>query len=350
MQQRRHTPARGHLAQEHHRQLVLVARGHRVVKEHGHLVLRGRDLIVLRLGSHAHLPQLLVELGHELRHPLADGGIILVLHLLPLGRTGAEERAPGVDQVAAATVELAVDEEVFLLQTDLCLDAARMRVAQAAQHAHRLTGENLLRAQQRRARVQRLARIRAEGRGDAQRNDAVGILADEGRRRAVPRGIAARLKRRAQAARREGRGVRLAADERLARELQQHAAVVRGQKRVLLFGRLAVHRLEPVRVVRGAALHRPLLHGRCNDLCDRGIQLRPFVDGPMQRTVDVLRQAHAHDLVGKYVLSKYVCEHFLALFHRWQLLRPFSSKSAFKNHFSPKILRFGDPLYHFTLL
>ena len=81
-----------------------------------------------------------------------------------------------------------------------------------------LRGHRLLRAQQRRLVVERLAGHRDEHRRDAQRV-AVGVLEDVRRAGDVPAGVAAGLERGPQAAVGEARRVGLALDERLAGEL-----------------------------------------------------------------------------------------------------------------------------------
>ena len=90
--------------------------------------------------------------------------------------------------------------------------------AEPPQDPQRLLAQRLLRAEQRDLVVQRLARVRDVGRRDGQR-DAVGLDLEEDRAGDVPGGVAARLERRPDAARRERRRVRLALDEVLAGEL-----------------------------------------------------------------------------------------------------------------------------------
>ena len=91
---------------------------------------------------------------------------------------------------------------------------------------------------------------------------------DERGARGVPRRIAARLEGGADAARRERRGVRFADDEVLAAELHDRFAVLQFQEGVVLFRGGAGHRQEPVRVVRGAAIHRPMTDAVRDLACD----------------------------------------------------------------------------------
>ena len=68
-----------------------------------------------RLDRNAQLEQLALDLEHEGQHALGNGAEIMVFELLALGRLGAEERAAGGEQVGTGEVEVAVDQEVFLL-------------------------------------------------------------------------------------------------------------------------------------------------------------------------------------------------------------------------------------------
>ena len=73
--------------------------------------------------------------------------------------------------------------------------------------------------------------------------------------------------------RRERGRVRLALDELLAGELGDRVAVAgRAVERVVLLGGGAGQRLEPVRVVGRAALHRPLAHRRGDGVGERGLE------------------------------------------------------------------------------
>ena len=107
----------------------------------------------------------------------------------------------------------------------------------------------------------------------------------------IPRRVAARLEGGAHAAGREARGVGLAPDQFLARELRDRLAVAgRRQKRVVLLGGDAGQRLEPVRVVRRAVLDRPVLHRRGHRVGDRRVERLAVRDRPPQRVIDRLGQ------------------------------------------------------------
>ncbi len=216
----------------------------------------------------------------------------MVLHLLALGRLGAEQGAAGVDQVGTAEIELPIDQEVFLLGAAGRDDALRAR-AEQLEDAHRLLRERFHRPQQRRLGVERLAGPADEGRRNDQRG-AVGRDQQPGRAGRIPRGVAAGLEGRAHAARREARRVGLALDQLLAAELGDGAAVAgRVQERIVLFRGDAGERLEPVRVVRRAVLDRPVLQRARDDVGDRRIDRLGVGDGAAQRAEHVLRQPGA---------------------------------------------------------
>ena len=137
-------------------------------------------------------------------------------------------------------------------------------------------------AQERDLVVERLAGERDVGRRDRER-DAVGLDLEEDRAGHVPGGVAAGLERRPDAARRERRRVGLALEQVPARELGDRRAVAgRAQERVVLLGRGAGHRHEPVRVVGGAVRHRPLLHAVGDRVDDRRVERLVALDRPAE--------------------------------------------------------------------
>ena len=126
-----------------HDELVLVAGGVGVGINGSHLVLGGGDLVVLRLGQHAELPQLLVQILHIGGDPRAERAEVMVVQLLPLGGLGAEQRAPAKAQIHALEKQLAIDEEIFLLRADLRRDLLHGFIAEKVQHAHRFAVHGL---------------------------------------------------------------------------------------------------------------------------------------------------------------------------------------------------------------
>ena len=75
-----------------HRQLILIARGVAVAVHGRHFVLAGGNLIVLGLGVDAELPELFVQVLHIGRHARANGAVVVIVQLLPLGRLRAKKR------------------------------------------------------------------------------------------------------------------------------------------------------------------------------------------------------------------------------------------------------------------
>ena len=83
----------------------------------GELMLGGSHLVVLGLGQHAQLPQLLIQIVHEGRHTGLDGTEVVVVQLLPLGGLGAEQRAAAEHQILPLRRYMAlVDEKILLLR------------------------------------------------------------------------------------------------------------------------------------------------------------------------------------------------------------------------------------------
>ena len=265
-------------------------------------MLRGSDLVVLGLGIDAELPELLIEILHECRNARLDAAEVVVIELLSLRRLCTKERAPGIDQILAAVIDIFVHEEILLLGADRRAHGGHVRVAEQVDHAQGLTVERLRAAQQRRLFIERLAAVGAERRRDAQ-----DVIFYKGIGRRIPRGIAARLKRCAQAAGREAGSIRLAADKLLAGKLHDHLTAAAGRdEAVVLLGGDTGHRLEPVREVRRALLDRPVLHGIGHDARCVVIETFALFHRRLHLPVGLLRQPLAHDCVVKYHRAKNV--------------------------------------------
>ena len=305
MQQADQPVAVGDLLHHLHRELVVVGGDVRGRKDRRHLVLAGRDLVVLRLGVYAQLPKLLVQIGHERLDARADRAKVVILQLLPLRAPRAQKRAAGENQVGALLIIFLVDQEILLLGANGRRHAADP-LAKERQHAAGLLADGLHRAQQRRFLIQNLARVRAERRRDAER-----VILDERIARRVPRGIAARLERRAQAARGEGRRIRLAPHQLLAGKLHDDRAIRAGRNEgIMLFCGDARHRLEPMGEVGRALLDGPVLHGVGHHARDLRVQCRALPHGLLERFIHVLGQSLLHNGLVKDHASKQL-GHFL---------------------------------------
>ena len=265
-------------------------------------MLRRGDFVVLGLGKDAKLPELLVEVFHEFRDPRLDGAKVMIVEFLSLRGLRAKERPAAEDEVLALVKHLAVNKEVFLLGADGGLDAFHVFVAKELQNAHRLLVDGLHRAQQRRFLVERLTAVRAERRRDAEH-----LVLQKRVGRGVPSGVAACLKRCAQAAGRKAGRIRLALDELFAGKLHNHAAVGRrGNKAIVLLGGNAGQRLEPVGKMRRAVLDCPVAHGLGYGIGHLIIQTHPFVNRLFEGLVDLGRKSCAHDSVVKHQTSEII--------------------------------------------
>ena len=107
------------------------------------LVLRRCDLVMLGLGKHAELPELLVELLHKRRDTRLYRSVVMVVKLLTLGRLSAEERAPCIHYILAFCVNALVYEKILLLGTDCCLYRGHVAVSEKPQYTQSLTVERL---------------------------------------------------------------------------------------------------------------------------------------------------------------------------------------------------------------
>ena len=279
VEQALHAVLLGDRLEGRHQQLLVVGGLVGALEHRRDLELAGSDLVVPGLGRDAELEELPLGVHHEAEHALGDGPEVVVVELLALGRLGAEEGAAGVEQVRPGQEEVAVDQEVLLLGAAVGHDVVGLVVAEELEHPLGLGRHRLLRAQHRRLVVERLAGHRDEDGRDAQRV-AVGVLQHVRRAHHVPAGVAAGLEGVAQAAVREARRVRLALDQGLARERRERRAVAdRVEEAVVLLGGQAGQRVEDVRVVGRALLHRPVLHRRRDGVGDVGVQRRRLLDG-----------------------------------------------------------------------
>ena len=299
MQQADKAVAVSHLFHDLHGQLIVIRGDVGGGIDRRHLMLAGRNLVVLRLGVDAQLPQFLVQVGHIGLHPWADGAEVVIFQLLSLGRPRAKERAAGQNEIRPASVILLVDEEVLLLRSHGG-GHARNLFAKELQDPACLAAYGLHRAQQRRLLIQNLARVGAKRRGDAQR-----IILDKRIAGRIPRGVAARLKRGAQPSGRKGGGIRLALDQLLAGKLHDHRAIrTRGDKRIVLFRRDSRHRLKPVRKMRGPFFNGPILHRVGDHTGDLLVKGRALADCQPQRLINIPGQPFLHDGLVKHHAAK----------------------------------------------
>ena len=301
VQQADQAVARGHLAHELHGQLVMVGGDIGAGEDRGQLVLRGGDLVVLGLGQDAQLPQLLVQIVHELGHARLQRAEVVILQLLALGRARAEQRPAGEDQVGPLVKVGLVHQEVLLLRAHGGGDRVYVGLAEQAQDAQGLVVNQAHRAQQRGLLVQRLAGIGAEGGGDAQR-----VVLDEGVGGRVPGRVAAGLEGGAQAAAGEGRRVRFALDQLLAGKLHDDLVAVGGDEGLVLLGGDAGHRLEPVGVVGRALFNRPVLHGVGHDVGDLAGERTVLRKGLLEFLIGRVGQALPHHVIVEYHRTEYV--------------------------------------------
>src|SRR5690606_36752150 len=95
----------------------------------------------------AELVQLPLGFEHEGEHPLGNRTKVVVVEFLSLGRLGAEEGTAGAHQVRASEIEVAVDQEVFLLRAGGRGDERAIGVAEQLQNPLRLAVERLHRTQ-----------------------------------------------------------------------------------------------------------------------------------------------------------------------------------------------------------
>ena len=297
-----------------HGQLVVVGGDVRCGVYGCELMLRRCDFVVLGLCKNAELPELFVEVCHVSGDSRLDNSEIVVVHLLSLGRLCAEKSASAEDEVFALLIECLVNEEVFLLGADGGAHALYIGVAEESENTKSLLVESLHGTEQRRFLVECLAAVRAERRGNAE-----GLVFYKCVGSGIPRGVAAGFKGCSESARREGRCVRLAFYQFLARELHDNASVgCGGYEAVMLLGGNAGQGLEPVGEMGRAMLNGPVFHSGGNCVGDVIIQACSFVNSLLERLVNIGGKHCFHHSVVKNETSEIIryCAHKLALlFH-----------------------------------
>ena len=293
--------AAGDLVHDRHQQLVVVVGQVGFLVNGRQLELVGRHFVVAGFDGNAQPERFVFQVAHEFDHAFGNRAEIVVFELLVLGRFVAHERATRQHQVGACGPQRFVHEEVLLLPAQVAENLRDVAVEVAA-YFRRGPVDGCQRAQQRGLVVERLARI-----GDEHGRDAERRADDEGGRRGVPGGVAARFERVADSAVGERRGIGFLLDEQLAGELFEHAAPSVGfGEGVVFLGGSPRERLEPVGVVVGAVLHRPLLHA-CGDAVGHfAREGRAVFHGLDQRFVGLAVEIPPHDVAPEDQLPEII--------------------------------------------
>ena len=181
-----------------HNELVVIAGLVCIRVDGGKLMLAGCALVVLCFGENAQPPQLLIQILHEFGYPGTDGGEIVVVQLLSLGRGCAEKSSACQAQILPLGVQVLGQKEILLLSAHAGDDPVGFRVAKKPQNADGFPGNLLQRAQQRGLLVQRITGIGEKHGGNIQ-----AAVLDKGAGRGVPGGVASGLEGCPQTARGE---------------------------------------------------------------------------------------------------------------------------------------------------
>ena len=223
----------------------------------------------------------------------------MILHLLPFGRFLPEERTSGQHQIGTSIVQRRIHQKIFLFGTEGRNHLGNILVKILANR--RRSGIHCRdRTQQRRLVVQSLARI-----GHEHRRDAQGRPYDKSRRGRIPCRVSARLEGIAQPSVGERRGIGFLLDELCSIEaLHGPSAGNRFKERIVLLGRSARERLEPMRVVCCAVVDGPLLHPRSHLLGIFPIDPYAALDGSHYRLESIFGQILAHRIFVKHIFPE----------------------------------------------
>ena len=300
MEQAHKIVAGGNLPHDLHGELVVVRGDVCGGVDRGQLMLGRSHLIVLGLRQNSQLPELLIQVVHVGLDPRLDGSKVVIVQLLALGRPGSKQGPARKDQVRTLLKGLLVHQKVFLLRADGGGDPLHIRLSKELQDPESLPVDGFHGPEQRCFLVQRFTAIGTEGGGDAK-----GLSLDKGVAGGVPGGIAPRLEGCPQTAGGEGRGIRLALDQLFPGEFHNDPSVRgRGDETVMLLGRGAGQRLEPVGKVGGPLFDGPIPHGGSHGIGHIRVQGRAASNGLFERIVNLAGQSAPHDLIVEYHTSK----------------------------------------------
>ena len=133
------------------------------------MLARGR-LVVLGFGEDPQFPELLIQILHIGRYPGLDHPKIVVFQLLPFGWLGAQQGAPGVHQILALLIHLAVNQEVFLFRPHSRNYAGGFGIPEKAKDTQRMAVQGVDGAQQRGFAIQSFPPKGTERSGNTQRS------------------------------------------------------------------------------------------------------------------------------------------------------------------------------------
>ena len=303
VQQHAEVVAARYLVHDGHQQLVVVVGEVRLLIYGRHLELVRRHLVVAGLEGYSELEALVFEILHERYHTRWYGAEVVVLELLVLCRLVSHEGASRKHEVGACRPEALVDEEELLLPAQVGVYMLDILVEIAADLRGGLVdgGDG---TQQGHLVVERLASVCDEYGGYAECR-----VDDEGGRRGVPGRVSSGLEGVAYAAVGERRGIGFLLCQHLARECLEDGTLAVGiREGVVLLGRAARQRLEPVGIVVGAVVEGPLAHAGGDAVGQLELEWGAFLHGVEQRHVGMIFDISAHGGAAE--------DHFAEVFRR----------------------------------
>ena len=232
----------------------------------------------------------------------------MVVHLLVLGAVVSHEGASGHDEVGACCIQSFVNEEIFLLPSQVGNDLPDIGVEISADVG--CCAVNGLKGfLQRGLVVECLAGVRDEDCRDMQ-----GVAYDEDGAGGVPCAVAACLEGGADAAIGKTGCVGFLLYKLLAGKLLDHTALtVMLHKAVVLLGSTFGKWLEPVCTVCDAQLHCPFLHSLGNGICGIHVQLGAVVHNIAHLVIDIGRKVLGHFPAVEHIFGKKLAGTILAI-------------------------------------
>ena len=288
-----------HFLQQLHQEEVVVVGEVGLFKYGCQLKLVGRHLVVTRGHGNAQLVRFHFEVLHERRHALGNGTEVVVVELLTLCRGCAKQRTARHGQVGSRRIQRLVHDEVLLLPTQGGIDLGDVLV-EVLTHRRGCRVHCRQRLQEGHLVVEGVSGVADEDGGDAKR-----FSPHKRGRSGVPQRVTTGLKRVANAAAWERRGVGFLLHEQGSIELFNGTPIGCGRdEAVVLFRRASGQGLEPVRIVRRTAADCPLLHGRRRLVCHFAADGGSLFHGLHDAVVGFVREVRTHHVKVEHVFTE----------------------------------------------
>ena len=296
--------ASSNLAHHFHCKLVVVT-GHVGCRENwSKLVLSWCNFVMFSFCKDSKLPELAVEVLHELLNARFNHTKIVIFKFLTFWSLSTKKCATCVDEVFTLVINALINKEVFLLWTYSCFYRSNSFVSfKKFKHTNSLLADCLHRTKKRSLFIEGLAGVRTESSWNTKSSVLNKCIAGR-----VPGSVTAGFKGRTNSSTWKAGSIRLTLNKLLAAELHDNFSVICWcDKAVVFFSSNSGKRLEPVSKVCSPLLYSPVFHCVCNNSGNRRIQLFAAFNSLHQLLICFFWQPCFHYSFIKNVFSKNWC-------------------------------------------